>query len=42
MYHERQESLILSLMLLEGSEAARLDSVGEAVNARCEHPVELG
>lgn len=42
VYHERQESLILPLTLLEGSEAARLDSVGEAVNARCEHPVELG
>ncbi|EFF79294.1 hypothetical protein HMPREF0970_01842 [Schaalia odontolytica F0309] len=42
MYHERRESLILPLTLLEGSEAARLDSVGEAVNARCEHPVELG
>ena len=42
VYHERRESLILPLTLLEGSEAARLDSVGEAVNACCEHPVELG
>ena len=42
MYHERQESLILSLTLLEGSEAARLDSAGEGENACCKHPVELG
>ena len=42
VYHERQESLILPLTLLEGSEVARLDSVGEGVNVCCEHLVELG
>lgn len=42
VYPEGQESLTLSLTLLEGSEAARLDSAGEGVNACCEHPVELG